>query len=185
MGAPSIETSRASARTGRGLSVGRQSVFPSSNRELITPSQCTRHSPTLSITPLWFSPTASRRPSTRPLSLRPGPTAWPWGWSLAPPWPCQQVRSFPGPSRSTAVGSSLGWDEPKQRTPAEINSFAPYADITREVAEELFHLLCPRGTCFCTLFHKQSNSQACPSPPTVAFLPSSSLLRRFCSCCTQ
>lgn len=63
-----------------------------SNRELITPSPCTRPSPTSSTTPRWCSPTASPRPSTRPPWPRPAPTAWPWAWSLAPPWQCQQVR---------------------------------------------------------------------------------------------
>lgn len=76
--------------------------FSFSNRELIIPSQCTRPSLTLSITPPWFSPTASHRPSIRPRSLRPGPTVWPWGWSLGPPWQCQQVRR-----------KTLPWSEPQ------------------------------------------------------------------------
>lgn len=69
--------------------------FPFSNRELITPSPCTLPSPTSSTTPRWCSPTASPRPSTRPRWPRPAPTAWPWAWSLAPPWPCQQVSRDP------------------------------------------------------------------------------------------
>lgn len=81
--------------------------FPFSHRELITPSPCTRPSLTSSTTPRWCSPTASPRPSTRPRWPRPAPTAWPWAWSLAPPWQCQQVRRGPFPCSESWIKNSL------------------------------------------------------------------------------
>lgn len=51
--------------------------------------------------------TASPRPSTRPRWPRPAPTAWPWAWSLAPPWQCQQVRRGPFPCSESWIKNSL------------------------------------------------------------------------------